>query len=246
VDYGTRIKVKDRKGTVKEPVTKELLPPGTKKYMIEWDDNKTNAQILVGRNKIKYSIITVESDAESDDEESIDAESETVSDAASVTSAASISETPLMPGDGCVANSVTRIGVFKKFAAPSKTNGDNAAAKAALNAQIKPVFDNLSKHDPTIKESEVGVPDKIWHKDCVKRAVTENGYHFFRLEIDPTNPNQADLRKEFKKGTLLVEGLLNRKFLKHGRSPTLESNWVNRYPETPSRTRTTRTTRAGT
>jgi len=163
-----------------------------------------------------------------------------------VTSTPSISETPLLPGSGCVANSVTRIGVFPKSVAPRKTNSDNAAAKVALNAQIQPVFDNLNKHNPSITEAEVGVRDEIWHKDCVKRAVTENGYHFFRLEIDPTNPNQADLRKEFKKGTLLVEGLLNRKFLKHGRSPTLESNWVNRYPETPSRTRTTRTTRAGT
>ena len=84
-----------------------------------------------------------------------------------------------LPGDACVANATTRVGVFKK-------GTDNAAAKAALNKQINPVHSKLSQTNPSLPVSEVGVENQIWHKEVVQRAVIDAGYHFFKVQIAET------------------------------------------------------------
>ena len=146
-------------------------------------------------------------------------------DSASVASDISVAGEPQqLPGDACVANATTRVGVFKK-------GKDNAAAKAALNKQIDPVHSKLSQTNPSLPVSEVGVENQIWHKEVVQRAVIDAGYHFFKVQIDPTHPEQANLRKEFKTGSFLVEGLLNPRWLPAGKKADKSTNWIERYPD---------------
>ena len=123
------------------------------------------------------------------------------------------------PGAGCVANALTRIGVFAG-------GNDDAEAKAALNAQIGPLHTILLKTRPDINIDEVGVNDKIWHKDAVKRAIIDAGYHFTKVAIDPSIPH-ADLRQDFKKGKYIVDGQQNGKFMK---TVGKKTRWIDRWP----------------
>ena len=141
--------------------------------------------------------------------------------------ASDVSDAPApFPGAGCVANGLTRIGAFKK-------GNQNKAAKKALNKQIDPVHSKLRNANPALPRSEVGVDDKIWNKEVVQQAVIEEGYHFFREQIDPAHSDRVDLREKFKTGEYLVEGLINPTFLKAGKTAKdakVKKNWIEHYP----------------
>ena len=140
-------------------------------------------------------------------------------------SASEASSEPQLPGEGCVANSLTRVDIYPK-------GNENAAAKAGLNAQIDAVHAKLCQSDPSVAKEEAGKPDEVWHREAVKRAVIGQDHHFLKLPIDPTHPDQVDLFKEFKTGdSFLVDGLVNSKFKKSKNGK--KWGWEKRYDEEP-------------
>ena len=137
-----------------------------------------------------------------------------------------------MPGGGCVPNALTRLRIFSHDCIAPRNKRPCSAAKAGLNAQIDPVHNILRKSDPNIERKEAGVDNEIWHYDCVKRAVIDQGYHFLRLKIDPTDPEQVNLSKEFSSGgSYLVDGLVNSKFKKSKNGK--KGAWEKRYDDEP-------------
>jgi hypothetical protein len=95
-------------------------------------------------------------------------------------------------GGGCVAWSLFMLGLFKSV----------DGAKKELNDCI-----STASVDP-----KWSVPDDTWHPEVVKQAVTKQGYHFNKINLETAN-----LRAELKTGDLLVDGVLNNSFVKSWR-----------------------------
>eukprot|EP00966_Prymnesium_polylepis_P167377 3869469-Prymnesium_polylepis.1 len=98
---------------------------------------------------------------------------------------------------GCVAVALDRLGVITPV----------EVAKERLNAQMAP-FAAKSRPDQRVPEF-VGVPDDHWHKEVVKMAVVEAGYHFQKLDLKAVN-----LAEVLKSGRYLIDGVLNDSFVK--------------------------------
>lgn len=99
-------------------------------------------------------------------------------------------------GGGCVAVALCRLGVIESV----------KVAKERLNAQME-LFAAKSRPDQRVSEF-VGVPDDHWHKEIVKMAVLDAGYHFKKLDL-----KTVDLAKELKSGLYLIDGVLNDSFV---------------------------------
>ena len=70
-----------------------------------------------------------------------------------------------------------------------------STAKAALNAQIDSVHQELLKSDASCKRECAGVDDSEWSKEVVIKAVWEAGYHMVEVKYDPQVVPAASVRK---------------------------------------------------
>lgn len=100
---------------------------------------------------------------------------------------------------GCTAVALWKIGVFA-----SKSD-----ACSTLNAAIE-TYKPTIRSDYRVPE-HVGVPDDRWHQAVVKEAVISKGFHFHKIDIATVS-----LKDEFKKGTFLVDGVMNNRHLRRG------------------------------
>ena len=53
-----------------------------------------------------------------------------------------------------------------------------------------------------------GVPDDRWHPKVVQQTVIDAGYDFRKVDL-----NNVELRKQLKKGSYLVDGVLNKRYV---------------------------------
>lgn len=91
---------------------------------------------------------------------------------------------------------------------------NEAAAAAALDAEIVAIHTKFCTERGECEESEAGIRGVQWHPEVIKRAVTKVDFHFHTVHIDNTHPQKVVLKEMLKDGMYFVIGLTNNQWYK--------------------------------